>query len=307
MVSIANLSPMAYLPFEAERGYLLLFPWILQWRNRHLWIRLSKWSRTTLILEDRKQALMSCLQFSNVRVVRIDTRLPEVDLVLWANACAATQKQLFLQIPPAVCMPHQRQMFWWMFKRLCDWIAALGLLILLGPLMLMIMALMWVWMPGPFFFKQWRVGQRGRLFEIVKFRTMIPNADQLHHQVMGQQQGLHKRKDDPRITPLGRWLRKFSLDELPQLWNVLKGDMSLVGPRPWALYDAVRLPPEGYSRLNALPGITGPWQVQGRSSVLDLGAVTRLDLNYLHHWSILKDLTILVLTVPKVLSGIAAH
>ena len=136
---------------------------------------------------------------------------------------------------------------------------------------------------------------------------MYAGSERLHQKLMVNQNGLHKLKDDPRVTPIGRWLRKYSLDELPQLFNVLQGNMSLVGPRPWALYDSVRISPEQRPRLNALPGITGAWQVQMRSTLLDLNAVNQCDLQYLQQWSLKEDLRFLLLTIPKVLSGFGAH
>jgi len=194
---------------------------------------------------------------------------------------------------------------WWL-KRLVDWSAAALLMLVVGPLMLGLSVLMLMQSPGSIFFSQWRVGERGKLFRILKFRTMVTGAELYHHQVMGHQAGLHKCEDDPRVTPIGRWMRKYSLDELPQLINVLRGEMSLVGPRPWALYDAVRLSPSVRQRLNALPGITGIWQVTGRSHLRDLDAVNRVDLRYLGNWSLREDFKILLLTVPKVLSGFGA-
>lgn len=160
---------------------------------------------------------------------------------------------------------------------------------------------------GPIFYCQWRVGTRGQLFKIYKFRTMTVDAELKHHEVMKAQEGLHKVENDPRVTFVGKWLRKYSLDELPQLINVLKGEMSLVGPRPWALYDALRLGKLGQQRLNALPGITGAWQVESRSNQLDLNDVTKCDLEYLYSWSLIQDLKILLLTVPKVISGFGAY
>jgi len=150
------------------------------------------------------------------------------------------------------------------------------------------------------------VGERGRLFRIIKFRSMVTNADQLHAQVMSGQTGLHKCEDDPRVTTVGRWMRKYSLDELPQLFNVLRGEMSLVGPRPWALYDALRINGNAKRRLNSLPGVTGAWQVSARSTMLNIDAVTECDLQYLRNWSLWSDLKILLMTVPKVLSGFGA-
>jgi len=136
---------------------------------------------------------------------------------------------------------------------------------------------------------------------------MTIDAEEQHHQVMGDQSGLHKLVADPRTTSIGKWLRKYSLDELPQLFNVLRGEMSLVGPRPWALYDALRIDEAGKTRLNALPGITGAWQVETRSQLLDLNAVNKCDLEYLGSWSLIKDLKILLLTIPKVISGSGAY
>lgn len=129
------------------------------------------------------------------------------------------------------------------------------------------------------------------------------SAESLHDQVMGDRQGLHQHENDPRITPLGRWLHKYGLDELPQLYNVLRGEISLVGPLPWALDDAVRIQPDVQKRLNALPGITGFWQVKARSKLLSIDVVNRCDLRYLRQWSLWRDLQILLLTVPKALSG----
>ena len=129
------------------------------------------------------------------------------------------------------------------------------LLLVLSPVFFVLAWLILISSPGSLFFRQWRVGKGGQLFQIIKFRSMTMDAEKNHHQVMGNQAGLHKHQDDPRVTNLGRWMRRYSLDELPQLINVLRGEMSLVGPRPWALYDALRLGPSAKKRLKALPGI----------------------------------------------------
>jgi lipopolysaccharide/colanic/teichoic acid biosynthesis glycosyltransferase len=204
-------------------------------------------------------------------------------------------------------LPKKQQRFKWWLKRIFDWSAALLLLGLLAPIMLIIAGLIWLQSPGPIFFAQWRVGERGKLFRLLKFRTMVVGAEHLHHQIMSGQSGLHKCENDPRVTAIGRWLRKFSLDELPQLINVLRGEMSLVGPRPWALFDALRLSPNVRHRLSGLPGITGTWQVLARSNLRDLEAATWIDLGYLSNWSIWQDFKILLMTIPKVLLGFGAY
>ena len=282
--------------------------YLVKWRQGQLFIKLSQQANeyNLSIIED-KQFLVECLKNSSAKLLRVEHNLGETKIKVWADASEQAKKVVFLQLPSNNKLPNKQGRISWVLKRLIDWVGAALLLLALSPFMLGLILLISIYMPGPIFFRQWRVGQRGKLFQIIKFRTMVVDAEKLHHQVMGNQTGLHKLIDDPRITGLGRWMRKYSIDELPQLLNVLRGEMSLVGPRPWALYDALRISPEGQKRLNALPGITGPWQVGARSNLLDLEAVNRLDLEYLESWSLLQDLKILMLTVTKVFSGFGAY
>ena len=162
---------------------------------------------------------------------------------------------------------------------------------------------------GPVLFRQLRLGRGGRPFYVLKFRTMVADAErrlaelESHNEAAGGV--LFKIRRDPRVTPLGRFLRRSSLDELPQLINVLRGDMSLVGPRPLQLRDSYRLEamdPEAFARrLSVTPGITGPWQVGGRSDGTD--GMVRQDLDYIDNWSLALDVRILVQTIPAVFSG----
>lgn len=280
----------------------------MKWRQGQLLVSLAQDSQEpNLQALERQESLAECLMHSPVRLVRIDPQLGEAKLRLWADACRQANKYLFLKLPPAQELPRMRNPILWWLKRLFDWCAAAVLLVVLSPVMLALAILIAISSPGPIFFCQWRVGERGKLFRIFKFRTMVVDAEKVHHQVMINQNGLHKCKDDFRMTPLGRWMRKYSLDELPQLLNVLRGEMSLVGPRPWALYDAVRINRIGPKRLNALPGITGDWQVMARSNLLDLDAVNHCDLEYLRSWSLWRDLRILPLTIFRVISGFGAY
>jgi exopolysaccharide biosynthesis polyprenyl glycosylphosphotransferase len=162
--------------------------------------------------------------------------------------------------------------------------------------------------PGPILFRQQRVGERGKLFWMVKFRTMIDRADeQLPALIDSQPDGqvLFKRPDDPRLTRVGRWLRQFSLDELPQLWNVLKGDMSIVGPRPELPWLVDQYADWQRKRFNVPQGMTGWWQVNGRSGKLTI-AKTRDDLYYIQNYSLLFDIIILWKTVGAVLKRTGA-
>lgn len=242
----------------------------------------------------------------NNKVVHVDPEIGEAKLKNLADVCQRSEKSVFLQLPDASELPQINKAIAWNVKRVIDWLAALVILLILSPVMLGLAAIIASTSNGSIFFHQWRVGENGKLFRIIKFRTMITDADKLHHLVMTGQTGLHKCEDDPRITPVGRWMRKYSLDELPQLFNVLLGEMSLVGPRPWALYDALRINGNGKRRLNSLPGVTGAWQVSARSTMLDLDAVTECDLSYLRNWNLWADLKILLMTIPKVLSGFGA-
>jgi lipopolysaccharide/colanic/teichoic acid biosynthesis glycosyltransferase len=180
------------------------------------------------------------------------------------------------------------------------------LLVLLAPVLAAVALAVRLSSRGPAFFVQQRVGYRCAGFGMVKFRTMVQDAER-HEASLAAGQGAGrtflKIHDDPRITPLGRWLRRTSLDELPQLWNVLRGDMSLVGPRPLLRSDLERYPRADLMRRFAVrPGISGLWQVSGRSLLPD-GARIRLDIEYVDDWSLLGDLRILVRTVGVVLSA----
>lgn len=196
------------------------------------------------------------------------------------------------------------------FKRTIDVIASSCGLLLLTPILLIVAVMIRLDSRGPILFRQKRMGLGGEVFHCLKFRTMVPDAEAKLKELETANESvggvLFKIKDDPRVTPLGRFLRKSSLDELPQLWNVLLGQMSLVGPRPLQLRDSERLAKISYDgymqRLSVLPGITGPWQVGGRSEVDSLGML-RLDLDYVNHWSISFDLNILRKTVGVVLVG----
>ena len=209
-------------------------------------------------------------------------------------------------------------------KRGVDVILAGLLLLLLSPLILVIAILISLDSAGPIFFTQERVGARRqsmgrqaiwmiRNFTMYKFRSMVQNADSSVHEayikdfVEGRAQatpesgGKFKLTNDPRVTPLGRLLRKFSLDELPQLINVLKGDMSLVGPRPVPPYEVACYGNGHHKRLAALPGITGFWQVKGRGRVT-FEEMIRMDIQYVENASLWLDLKVLFLTIPAVLS-----
>lgn len=154
--------------------------------------------------------------------------------------------------------------------------------------------------PGPILYSQIRCGVQGRTFRIWKFRSMVQNADGLKEALQSQNQAsghIFKIKDDPRITRVGKLLRKTSLDEFPQFWNVLMGDMSLVGTRPPSLDEVEKYDRRHWQRLTVKPGITGEWQANGRSSVTDFEDIVQMDLDYQAKWSVLYDLQLIFKTV----------
>jgi len=190
-------------------------------------------------------------------------------------------------------------------KRCLDAIGALLGIVVLSPLFMGIAIAIRCSSPGAIFYRQERVGLHGKVFSMWKFRTMVADADRL--QTALEQQGncehqvMFKLRHDPRVTPVGRFLRRTSLDELPQLFNVLLGQMSLVGPRPLPLRDVARFASWHHVRHQVLPGITGLWQISGRSDINDFNNVVRLDLYYIDNWSLNLDLDILVETLRIVL------
>lgn len=195
-------------------------------------------------------------------------------------------------------------------KRIADITISFVLLIVFGLPMLIIALLIRIDSPGDVFYRQTRVGLKGNHFKVWKFRTMVQNASQLQQQLEARNEVdggvLFKMKNDPRITRIGKILRKYSLDELPQIFNVLRGEMSLVGPRPLPIRDVERFAPEHFFRHEVLPGITGLWQVCGRSDT-DSQNLFNLDLEYIENWSLALDLKILLRTVEVVLKSKGAY
>lgn len=194
-------------------------------------------------------------------------------------------------------------------KRLFDVIVASAVLVVVAPVFLILTLAVKLTSEGPVFFRQERVGRYGEPFDMLKFRSMVVNAEELLAELERENEGagpLFKIKDDPRVTPLGRFMRKTSLDELPQLLNVLRNEMSLVGPRPALKAEMAEWEPALYARLDVKPGITGMWQVSGRSGTT-FAEYTRLDLYYVHNWSLWVDMSILARTIPAVVRSDGAY
>jgi len=176
-------------------------------------------------------------------------------------------------------------------------------LLAVSPLLLVIAVAVKLEDGGPVFFRQQRVGRHGKRFRMLKFRTMVPDADALKDSLRHRneaQEGLFKIAEDPRVTRVGRLLRRSALDELPQLWNIVRGEMSLVGPRPLVLDEDQRIEGWHRRRLELTPGMTGPWQILGPARV-PLREMVAIDYLYVANWSLWTDIKILLRTIPHVL------
>ncbi len=207
------------------------------------------------------------------------------------------------RFPVVYVEPVQRDGWRRTAKRCFDLVLAIATIVATSPLMLAAMIAIRIDSPGPILFRQVRVGRNGRPFQVLKLRTMVQDAEARRDELLAVNEAdgpLFKMRDDPRVTRVGRFLRKSSIDELPQLWNVVRGEMSMVGPRPALPHETEAWDPLLTQRLRVTPGITGMWQVNGRSES-SFEDYTRLDLYYVDNWSLLIDLAILAKTVPVVL------
>ena len=213
------------------------------------------------------------------------------------------------RIPVVYVEPRRRHGWRAGAKRAFDLAVAGTVVVLVSPVLAALALAIRLDSPGPVLFRQERVGKDGEPFKVLKFRTMVTNAEELLAELQASSEGagpLFKMKRDPRVTRVGSLLRKTSLDELPQLWNVLRNEMSLVGPRPALRAEMAEWSDELYARLRVKPGITGMWQVSGRSTTT-FEEYTRLDLYYVDNWSLVVDLAILVKTIPAVMASRGAY
>lgn len=231
----------------------------------------------------------------------------KTDSVSWSRLTVETVHRTRLTVPEASFYP--------VAKRWMDVVVAAILLVLLSPLMALIALAIRLDSPGPVVFRQERVGQFGRLFTMLKFRSMYANSDEQVHRQFAKQyinghvnhspehgQAVFKPNGDKRVTRVGKWLRRTSLDELPQLINVLRGEMSLVGPRPAVRYEVEEYTPWHMQRLTVPPGLTGLAQISGRSG-LTFDKIVRLDIEYIQRRNLGLDILILLKTVPVVLKA----
>ncbi len=238
---------------------------------------------------------------SDQRPERLETRPPSASVTGGSGSVLSAARRARWRL---------RIAFHAVLKRLMDITAAALLLLLLLPLFAIVALLIRLESPGPVFFSQKRVGRAGQQFDFYKFRSMFVDAEARKQELMDQNEMeggvLFKMKHDPRITRIGRFIRRYSIDELPQLWNVLRGDMSLVGPRPPVPGEVQEYTVSDRRRLDAIPGITGLWQVSGRSDI-PFDQQVELDVQYIHSATLWENIKLLLKTIPAVLSGKGAY
>jgi lipopolysaccharide/colanic/teichoic acid biosynthesis glycosyltransferase len=285
LIALAELGPLGLLGWLSIFGSLLL----LAWRRRA-----EPAARTGPLVAIA--SLSPLLLFDHY----LWTLAPGRVLVVWALAV--------LTAPPIawriVAAERHARSLTLAGKRLADVAVATGALIALAPVFGLVAALVWLDSGTPIVFRAKRLGRAGRLFTMYKFRTMTPGSENalLNLRARNLAQGMVKIVDDPRVTVIGSWLRRFSLDELPQLWNVVRGDMSLVGPRPHQIGE-VSPDDDGHrQRLAMRPGLTGLWQVKARTNP-SLAVRVHYDLEYISRWSPWLDLGVILATIPVVLRG----
>jgi len=237
----------------------------------------------------------------------------QIDVIVFSDLVDVTGPRFTVQNVSGLDLIHldlPRFTGWRLWaKRTFDIVFSVLALVLLAPIMLVVAIAIYVDDPGPIIFRQQRIGLRGQPFTIHKFRSMAVDAESRLAALRAQSIGngpLFKMENDPRLTRVGRFLRRYSLDELPQFWTALKGDMSVVGPRPHLEKELDQFPDEGLRRLLIKPGITGLWQVSGRSD-LSLEDSIKLDLRYVENWSIVGDLVIVLQTVKAMVTPKGAY
>ncbi len=232
----------------------------LQWRRNQLLVKTKGTIKQPYMpLLDTHESLRECLKHSSVELVRIDPNLGEEKVRFWANACTSVSMPVYLRISAAQKQPKPTSPLLWWLKRLTEWAIASLVLLVVSPLMLMLAVLMRIDAQAPLFERSWYVGERGKLFKLIKYRTTDVNQKNDRHLESTE-------KASSKTTQLARWMRKYGLDNLPQLLNVIRGEMGLFGSRCWTLEDAVKLTPETQKQLNNLPGIMSSWEVEPEES-----------------------------------------
>lgn len=297
-----SFSQDSHMPVKSFDGGCEVAPGILELLHSHP-VDEVVIATTSRRIEDFRPLVALCHQYG------ISARIMLENGSSTADEPAQSQLEQFAGVVSLAVPGSRHDAVAFLMKRLIDASVSLGLLAALMPVLIVTAILVKLSSPGPILFRQKRMGRYGRVFSMLKFRTMVDGADGLVSTVAARNitsGPAFKARNDWRITPVGRWLRRFSIDELPQLVNVLVGDMSLVGPRPLPVHEALQVSGAFRRRFSVRPGITCLWQVNGRSEVT-FHRWMHMDLEYIDRWSLWLDTKLLVQTIPAVISGRGAY
>lgn len=247
----------------------------IQWRQGQLLVKQSGQLKQPFLTPlENQEYLVKCLKHSPVNLVRIDIIFGKSKLKLWADACEQAAKPMFLRIPSTVRQVKSSNLVWQRLRRVLDWLTAFILVPFLLPVMLGIIAFMRFNSKESFFEREWHIGERGRLFRLLKFRTNRINSSALDDEILNYQGSLNKLEKRYNFISFEKWIVTHGLDNLPQLFNVLRGDICLFGSRCWTLEEAVRLSPGQQHKLNRLPGMISLWEVESEPNLLHLDGQT---------------------------------
>jgi lipopolysaccharide/colanic/teichoic acid biosynthesis glycosyltransferase len=276
----------------------------LKWKLRKLLVKHELFQPNNLAALENFQWLINCLNHSATQAVCVDLDLGNEALHLWADACQKSKKKIFVRVPSSFKLPKKLYPLKWIFKRIADFFIAILLIISFSPIILVLALLIRLTSSEPVFSREWKIGYRGKLFQLIKFQTVSNDLDHQTHQVSQFPLNSKKILDNPTRTRLGYWMHKYGLDSLPQLINVLRGEMSFVGPMPIDLCNAIHVDPKSRSCLRFLPGITGIYQSERflEEEFSDKNFDFYLIFTYLSNWSLIKDTRILLTTILSIFS-----
>lgn len=276
----------------------------LKWRRGKLWIKLVQSSELELASFRSRQWLQDRLAYSPVKIICIDPEVGAEALKVWADACEQANKTVFLRIPSGFYLWRSRTSLSWWVKRAADLGVAVLLLLLLSPVFLGLILLFRTQSSSLILTSEWCVGRRGKLFRLLRFQTItIAELDAPPSQTPNS----CTLPTHCSAAPLEGWMRRYGWDTLPQLINVLRGEISLVGSRPWALSEAVQFSAQDRHQLSSLPGIIGAWQAVNKGNLQNPTLVSGAELDYLFTWSLWKDLKILIRAIVQGILGLNGY
>jgi lipopolysaccharide/colanic/teichoic acid biosynthesis glycosyltransferase len=263
----------------------------LRWKCGILWVKYAK-NHNSLAALQNLQWLKKCLKNSSANLVCIDLSLGETEIKLWADSCEQVKKKIFLRLGSGSKRLQIQPNLSWMVKCISDRVIAVLLILLLSPIFLVFIVLFRIKLQSSMFSRDWKIGKGGRLFQALKLQLLSEDKNQEYSKIENNVD-ISIQKSSNRIVPLDRWIQKYGLDKLPQLLNVLWGEMSIVGPRALTLYDATQINSRHRYYLHCLPGILNPYPVEMTQSLSDIKQSICLEYKYLEKWSLMKDVKIL--------------